>query len=231
MKSAIGYVRVSTEDQAREGVSLEAQEARLRAYAVAQGLGEIEVRVEAGRSAKSIEGRPVLQSILEAIARGEVRALLVLKLDRLARNVRDALDIADLCRGKGTRLVSLSETIDTGSAMGEFTFTLLAALAALERRQIGERTKMALTHKKSRRESYAPTPLGFRRDGDRLVTDEAEQAVVARIRDLRAQGLALREIAGRLEADVVPTKTGGRWHASTVAYILKNDIYSAAQAA
>lgn len=158
----IAYSRVSSDDQARDGLSLDAQADRLRAYAVAQGLGSVELQVEA-RSAKSIARRPVLQAILDDVRGGRVSALLVFKLDRLARNTIEALDLARVLREHDCRLVSLSETLDTGSAFGTFFYTVLAALAQMERDQIAERTRVVLDHMRRQGARLGRAPTGWRK--------------------------------------------------------------------
>src|SRR4051794_31605066 len=125
MPRCIALARVSTDGQERDGISLDAQSDRLRAYAAAQGLGDVEVRLET-RSGKRLDKRPVMLEILDEIRAGQINALLVFKLDRLARNTVEALELAQLLQKHGCRLVSLSETIDTGSAFGTFFYTVLA---------------------------------------------------------------------------------------------------------
>src|SRR5262249_41191256 len=155
----------------------------LRAYAVAQGLGEIEVRLEA-RSGKKLAKRPVMQAILAEVKARRVSALLVFKLDRLARNTIEALERANILRNCDCRLISLSETIDTGSAFGTFFFTVLAALGQMERDQIAERTTMALRHMRAKGARLGSAPTGWKKvagpDGrmTKLEVDEESQTVV-----------------------------------------------------
>lgn len=226
-KRCIALARVSTDDQAREGISLEAQSDRLRAYATAQGLGSVEVRLEA-KSGKRLDKRPVLQAILEEIQAGDVTALLVFKLDRLARNTVEALALAQLLQKHGCRLVSLSETIDTGSAFGTFFYTVLAALAQMERDQLAERTRMALAHKIKQGARLGAAPTGWRKvtgaDGKEtgLGLDDGGQELVRRVAALRGQGLTFRAVAEALTAAGVATPTGaGRWHPGTVQKLLR----------
>jgi len=146
---AVGYVRVSTEDQAREGVSLEAQKAKITAYCQVKDLELVEVVEDAGISAKDLR-RPGVQRVLEMAKTKKVDAVVVLKLDRIFRSTVDALETTKLFAKWGVSFHSIHETLDTQSAMGRFFFTLTAALAEMERGIVAERTKAALAHKKNK---------------------------------------------------------------------------------
>ena len=216
------YVRVSTTRQADEGVSLYAQEARARAWAVANGREVTAVHVDAGLSGGRADNRPALQAALQqACENGS--ALVVYSLSRLARSTRDAIEIAGRLEAAGADLVSCSESIDTTGAVGRMVFRMLATLAEFERDQIAERTSAALQHKRSRGERVGNTPYGWRvgDDGVRLVQDEVEQGTIARIADLRDHGLTLARIAGRLNAEGRTSRTGGPWLLQSVARILR----------
>ena len=113
----IGYVRVSTDRQAEKGISLEAQEAKIRAMATVQGADLIDVIVDGGESAKSLN-RPGLQKLLEMVNKGEVEAIIIAKLDRLTRSVKDLCGLLELLEKRKVALVSVAESLDTGSAAG-----------------------------------------------------------------------------------------------------------------
>ena len=217
---ATGYVRVSTGKQAEEGVSLEAQEARIRAWCTAQGheLGGTEV--DAGLSGGRADNRPALQSALDRVCH-ERGILVVYSLSRLARSTRDALDIAERLHKAGANLVSLSESIDTTTAMGRFFFTVLAALAALERDLISERTSMAMRHIAANGGyTGGEAPYGWRRSTESvLAQDSDEQRVISMIRKLHNGGQNAPSIARTLNGAFVPCR-GSAWHAKTVSRIL-----------
>lgn len=214
--TAIGYVRVSTEDQAEHGVSLEAQRERIAAWCTANGYLLTDVHVDAGVSGKRADNRPGLQAAIKA-ACTDGSALVVYSLSRLARSVRDTLDLADRLDRQGADLVSLSERIDTTSASGRMVFRMLAVLNEFERDLTAERTKAALAHKKRNGEAYGETPFGYRRVGDRLVEDVEAQRAVDLVRDLRDRGLSYRAVARELEARGVKTAKGrSRWNPKTV---------------
>ncbi len=213
---AYGYVRVSTADQAAEGVSLDAQRARIAAWCEANGYELAGIHVDAGLSGKRADNRPALQTALCAVTRERGSALVVYSLSRMARSTRDTLAIAERLERAGADLVSLSERIDTTSAAGRMVFRMLAVLAEFERDQTAERTRVALAHKRARGEAYAPTPFEFRREGDRLVSDPARAAVVREIVAAREAGRSYRAIASDLRARGVPTAQGGAWDPATV---------------
>src|ERR1017187_1513532 len=114
---AIGYVRVSTDRQAEQGVSLEAQEAKIRAMATVQSAELLDVIVDGGESAKSLN-RPGLQRLLDLINAGKVDTVIVAKLDRLTRSVKDLCGLLELFEKRKVALVSVAESLDTGSAEG-----------------------------------------------------------------------------------------------------------------
>lgn len=219
MQKAIGYIRVSTQGQADEGVSLEAQRAKIRAWCELNDAELVAVFEDAGLSGASMKGREGLDAALKATGKG--MALVCYSISRLARSTRDMLHISEQLDKKGADLVSLTEKIDTTTAAGRMVFKMLAVLADFERDQIGERTKLALAHKKAVGEVYAPTPYGFDAIEGRLVEVKREAKVVAEILKQRNAGASLADIAESLNAQGIEGKRGGRWYASTVRYLIQ----------
>jgi DNA invertase Pin-like site-specific DNA recombinase len=222
--SAIGYIRVSSEEQSKEGVSLDAQESRVRAYAAMRGLTLEAIYREEGVSAKvPLRKRPKGIKAVEALKRG--RHIIAVKLDRLFRNAADALQQTQEWDRAGVSLhiIDMAGTaIDTRSAVGRMFFTLTAAFAEMERNLTSERTVAALAHKKATGRVYTRiTPFGFDRDGDVLKENAAEMETVKYIRQLKAQGVSLRRITAMLNEEQTPTKLRGRWHLATVQKILQ----------
>jgi site-specific DNA recombinase len=220
---AIGYVRVSTEDQAKEGVSLDNQKSKIEAYCQLKDLNLSEIIEDAGLSAKNLK-RPGVQKVLNLARKKQVDAIVVYKLDRIFRSTTDALETTKMFDKWGVSFHSIEETLDTQSAMGRFFFTLTAALAEMERRIIGERTKAALSHKRSRNEKtggdvpygYDLTPVGI------LIKNDNEQKVIRLIRNLNKDGYSLRKICRELEKEGHLTKRGNLvWHPQTISDILK----------
>ena len=227
MTRTIAYIRVSTAQQADEGVSLDAQRAKLEAYCVALDLDLVAVYVDAGVSAKSLK-RPGLQAAFEQLEAGDADALLVAKLDRLTRSVMDLGWLLDAKRfGGHWELLSVGDSIDTRSAGGRLVLRILATVSEWEREAISERTREALDHLKAQGVELGRAPLGTRRtdeldDAGRRVleADPEEQRAVEAILELRRAGLSLRAIAGELTSIGIRTKRGGSWHASTVRGVL-----------
>lgn len=224
MESAIGYVRVSTEEQAEEGVSLDAQEARIRAYCTAAGLALAGVIREEGVSGSiPLADRTGGADLLRQLEQGEVGHVVTLKLDRLFRDAEDCLHQTKFWdrAGVGLHLVDMGgQTLNTRSAMGRLFLTMTAAFAELERNLTRERTVAALAFKKQHNRAYSPTPYGFDRQGDDLIPDPAEREILRRIHQFRAQGKSYGGIARILNREGVPTSQGKRWWASTIRKLL-----------
>ena len=234
IQQAIAYARVSTEEQVQQGVSLAAQEDRLRAYCASASLQLVEVIREEGVSGSIPLFKRPAGSRLAGFKRNGVRNVVAVKLDRLFRNAADALVQTEQWdrTGIALHLVDMGgQALNTASAMGRFFLSMTASFAELERNMISERTAMALHHKRDHREVYGGIPLGFKRVEDRLEEDAKEMVVVRRIIKERGLGRSLREIAGDLNREMVPTKSGGKWYASTVLYVVKNNLYSSIPAA
>jgi DNA invertase Pin-like site-specific DNA recombinase len=219
---AIGYVRVSTEEQATDGVSLAAQRARIVAWATANDTELLDVYTDAGLSGGRADNRPGLQTALDAACKAKA-ALVVYSLTRLSRSTRDALAISERLDAAGADLVSLSEKIDTTSAAGKMVFRMLAVLAEFERDQISERTATAMQHKRARREyTGGEPPYGWRVAGDgvSLESEPVEQAVIRAAHALRPSGMSLRRIGQHLAADGGSPRNGAAWHPQTVKLVL-----------
>ena len=222
MKIAIGYIRVSTEQQADEGVSLNAQRAKIESWCKANDYELADVYMDAGISGKSMDKRAGLQDALKATGKG--MALIVYSLSRLARSTQDTLSIADTINVKGADLVSITEHIDTTGAMGKMLFQLMAVFSEFERNVISERTKSALAHKKAKGEKYAPVPFGYSEVEKRLVVVQAEAQIVMEILAKRKAGTSMQKIADALNVQGVIGKQGGKWYASSVKCILDRKI-------
>lgn len=205
----VAYVRVSTEKQADGGVGLEAQRAKLNAYASLYELDVVAVEVDAGLSAKSLN-RPGLSRALAMLKSGEADALVVVKLDRLTRSVRDLGDLVETYFASGkAALLSVAEQIDTRSAGGRLVLNVLASVGQWEREAAGERTAAAMEHMAAEGlYTGGKAPYGFKVEGGALVEVEAEQAVLAAARELTAAGLSLRAVAQALASRGFTSRTG-----------------------
>ena len=129
---SVGYIRVSTEDQAKEGISLEHQEAMVKAYASINDLELVEILHDEGASGKDLE-REGMAKLLDLVKGGKVEAVIVYKLDRLSRKTLDTLSLIESFESKGVAFHSISEKVDTKSATGKFFLTIISALAQMER--------------------------------------------------------------------------------------------------
>jgi site-specific DNA recombinase len=221
MKDAIGYVRVSSEEQADSGLGLEAQRQRIVAFCAMKGLRLTEVYEDAGVSGgKPLSSRPAGSRLLNAARRGKV--VVVAKLDRLFRSVADAAGVIADFDKKGIELVAIAEGFDMTNPYGRAMAQMASVFAELERAMIRERTKSAMDIKRSRRErisGHAPFGWDFSLDG-RLVENTREQEVIRVMALLRAQGLSYRGIATRLDAEGIVPKRGRQWIHTTVKTIL-----------
>jgi len=227
----IGYIRVSTEEQASGGHSLESQRARVKAYSDLYGHEVVEVVEDAGYSAKSMD-RPGMQRVLDAVRAREVEGVVVTRLDRLTRRMGDLVDYVRLCeeksngrgraRSKAVALMAVEEKLDTSTPSGMMLIHLLGTLAEWERGMIGQRVRETMSSMSRRGLRTGAIPHGYRLapDGKALEPDPAEQAAAQLARDLRAGGASLRAIGRALEESGHANKAGGRWAPTSVKYLL-----------
>jgi DNA invertase Pin-like site-specific DNA recombinase len=215
MTRAIGYIRVSTDKQADQGVSLEAQRAKIEAYAMLYDLEMVDYVIETG-SAKNTD-REGLQNALQALIRGEAEALVVVKLDRLTRSVGDLGRLVEAYFQKHA-LLSVGEQIDTRSAAGRLVLNVLASVSQWEREAIGERTSAAMQHMKAEgMYTGGKPPYGFGLVNGELLKNAGEQAVLDLVRKYRAKGLSLRKIAQALASKGFKSRGGKAFVLSSVA--------------
>jgi site-specific DNA recombinase len=222
-KRFVGYVRVSTDEQARSGLSLQSQRERLAAWATAFGHELVEVVADEGESAKSLE-RPGMQRILQMIDRKQIDGIVAAKLDRLTRSTRDLGDMIDRCERRRVALASVSESLDTSTACGRMVVSMIGAVAQWEREATAERTAAALDAKRRQGKRYCGhAPYGFD------FTDGTMSAVVAEQRTLDAveammgepQKRSLRAIATALADRGMLNRDGHTFSASSVARLIE----------
>lgn len=220
---AVGLARVSTTGQAEDGCSLALQEEKIRAYASLNDLALISIVVEAGVSGRA-KKREGLDSIVAMVRSRQIQHLIVYKLDRMSRSLRQAIEVVEILRDHDCQLHSITEKIDTSTSTGRFFFHVIGAIASWEAETIAERTKSALQGKKERGEVYTHVAYGFSLsdDGKHLVVNPAEQKVISRIRRYHKEGVSLNEIAGRLNSSGYTTKWGRTWSHKQVARILQS---------
>lgn len=222
------YLRVSTDKQADEGYGLAAQRSELDAYCEAQGwhVEPDHVYIDAGLSGKTDE-RPAFQAMMAAAQAGQIGRIVTLKLDRIARNLKNLLQTVDTLKGFGCTLIVKKEAFDTGTPQGLFVFQMLGAVAELERSMIGERVQSGRVAKASEGGYLGSRcPLGYRYlNGEFLITERAQ--VVKEIFSMGLQGMGLRAIARHLETTDTQTPSGkGSWTPAGVKHILSNGCYA-----
>jgi len=221
---AIGYVRVSTTKQVNEGVSLDAQAEKIKAYCALKDLALTGIISDAGKSG-SKANREGFQEVLSLCRAGKVATVVVYSISRFTRSTKDLLDFVDRHVIKGAiELHSISESLDTSTATGRFMLKVMGAMNELEREQAGERTKAALSHKKDKGEKTGgDVPFGYSLGGDgkSLIVDEKEQSVIRLIESLKADGHSDNGIARYLNENGYQTKRGKDWYNVQVARILR----------
>jgi len=219
------YTRVSTEDQAKEGFSLEAQRERLAAYCVARDWPVAGQYVDDGHTGRNIR-RPAYQRMMAE--RDQWDAILVIKMDRIHRNARNFMEMMDNLGEWGKDFVSATESLDTSTAMGRFVMDIIQRIAQLESEQIGERVYMGMSQKAKTGPGILGfhSPLGYELADGRLMIKEEEASIVREIFDLCADGRTLEEIAAGLNEEGHRTKRNTAWTALKAYRILHNPIYA-----
>ena len=217
----VGYTRVSTIDQ-RDNTSLDDQKTKIESYAIAMG-HQIVKTFSDSISGKRADNRPDLQKAIAMLQSGEADGLIVAKLDRLGRNVRDILALVDdVLKPSDKALILLDLAIDTSTPAGRMVLTMMAALAEMERSLIRERVERgrAVKHEAGGY-AYGAPQFGQKAENKELVADESEQAVIEVIRRHRRSGKSPQAIADFLNTGNYPTKRGGIWQHTTVRGIIK----------
>ena len=234
MTTIVGYVRVSTDRQVEEGNGLAVQERAIRDWAATHGHHLLAIHRDEGVSGtKDTAERPGLAEAVAAVHDGQASALLVHRLDRLARTLTVQEAILSLVWRHGGQVF----TADTGEVpqddptdpMRTFVRQVMGAAAQLERSMVVARMAQGRQHKADNGGyAFGAPPYGYRAEGRTLVPDEAEQEHLRAMRALRAEGATLRDIAQALNRDGVPTKRGGAWHSATVGKVLSRAKVQAA---
>jgi len=225
---ALAYIRVSTTEQANEGVSLDAQRSAMESYCQLRGMELEAVFEDAAVSAGTpLADRPAGAELVAAVERGDGQAVVALKLDRLFRDAGDCLDVTRRWDGQGValHLIDLGgQAIDTSTAMGRMFLTMLAGFAEMERNLIRERTQAAMDHKKAKGERVGHIPFGctVAADGVLLEVCPAEQDTIEAMLARLNNGLSLRATARSLN-EAGYTNRGRPWSYSAVNRISKRE--------
>lgn len=228
---AVGYIRVSTEEQAKEGISLDNQASKIKAYCESQDWELVKVFSDEGSSGKNIK-REGLKNLLFFLEVDHVDVVVVYKTDRLTRKQRHLYQLLeDTFEEKGIGFKSVTEPFDTTTAMGKGFLGMLGVFAQLEGDLISERTKEALRYKKEKGELVGSPPLGFEAIKKELKKNDDELEIVTEIFKLNnnhrgKNKLSLREIAKKLNSSGFRTKKKKDFSHKTISYILSNPVYS-----
>lgn len=224
---AMGYVRVSSDEQVTNGVSLDAQEEKIRAYCKAKDWDLVEVIRDEGISAKNLK-RPGLQSILARIPKRNGKrgfdGIIVIKLDRLTRAVGDLAYLNKLFEVHRVAFIAVQEAVDTSTASGKLFHNIIACLSEWERGVISERTRDALRYKRSKGERVGEVPYGYRVTDDGMTLEPIleEQQNLNKIRTLRESALSYSKIADHLNSQGIGTKKGFIWYPESVRSVLQH---------
>lgn len=231
MSIVAAYIRVSTEEQANEGYSLEAQEQELRDYCEIYEHTIFKFYKDDGYSGTNTR-RPAYREMLEDMEKWD--SILVLKMDRIHRNTRNFIEMMDDLYKHHKNFISCQEQFDTNTPMGRFVAQLIEGIAQLESEQIGERTKVGMRQKAESMDSnddekrtmgFTP-PFGYRLHEGKLVDDEAEQEVVSMIFELYSMGETMDSICYSLNRNDQLTRKGNPWNKYNLRNILHNPVYA-----
>ena len=223
---AVGYIRVSTEEQVKDGVSLDNQRRRIEAFCVAKEWELTHIYVDEGKTGSNLN-RDGINELIADCKSGEYDVVVIYKLDRLTRSVKDLGSLIEIFEKSGVAFSSVSDNFDTTTANGKLVLNILGSVAQWERDIIAERTKDALAHKKDQREIYSPVPHGFDlSESGELIENEPELTTIKRIKRLRTEGFSYWKIARRLNQAGITTKRGAKWYPASVRYVEQNTLYS-----
>lgn len=220
----IGYIRVSTEEQSKEGFSLENQQERISAYCAYNNIGTPLFIEDKGVSGKRQSNRDGFQDMLTRIKSGAVSNVVVYSLSRIGRNTVETLQFIDEMNKQGVTIHSLSEKLDTSSAMGKFFLTILSALCELESGQLGERVSSVLQNNKSNGKKYCKKITGFDVINGALIPNK-DMDIIRSIFKHNLNGRSAHQIATMLNRLDIKTVTGKPFRHSGISKILGNNIY------
>lgn len=218
MKNVVGYIRVSTSKQEDQGVSLELQEERIKQYAALYDLNLVAIEQDVA-SAKSLD-REGLNRVVALLESGKAEGVIILKLDRLTRSVKDLSVLLERYFQRFS-LYSVQEQIDTSTPAGRLVLNILTSVSQWEREEIGSRTANAMRHMRSNLQyTGGRVPYGFRVEGSSLVPDPREQEAKKLAQDRQGRGYSLRRIGLTLETKGFLPRTGKAWSAGLVKALL-----------
>ncbi len=190
------YIRVSTEEQARQGISMKAQQEALENYAKAMGYEVSKIYKDEGKSAKDIQHRPAMVELLKDAEVRKFQAIFIYKLDRFSRSLRDLIETIEKLKDWGIDFVSLQDKIETTSASGKLMFHIISAFAEFERNVTGERTKFAMDKQARDGNPITRAPYGYKIESKKLIPHPSTSFLVPEIfEDFLNQKTSLTKLA------------------------------------
>lgn len=208
------YIRVSTEEQAKQGISLSAQEEALKNYASALSYDISKIYRDEGKSGKDIKGRPEMLQMLEDAQLRKFQAIFIYKLDRFSRSLKDLIETIEKLKEWGIDFISLQDKIETTSASGKLMFHIISAFAEFERNVTSERTKFSMEKKARDGKIVSRAPFGYKLENKELVLAQNSYLVPEIFQDFLNKKISLTKLAKKYEFSVNGLKK-----------ILKNQTY------
>jgi site-specific DNA recombinase len=221
----IGYTCLNTLSQQPKNYSLEEQEHIITEYVAANNWELVGMERELTDTNSGQQHQPKLAELIESSDKGKFDALVIARLDRLTRNIRQLNTlISEMCIKNGVELISIEEGLDTRNESGELALRLIEIITKWDTKRISDRTREIIARKRAKGERVGHAPFGFTYRNKRLVAVEQELKTVRLIREQREKGYSYHRIAKFLNERKVPSKRGGIWYAETVKTVYQNAI-------
>ncbi len=220
------YIRVSTEEQAKEGFSINAQKEKLTSYSKINNWDNITYYIDDGLSGKNINERPNIIKLINDVKNKEINNVLIYKLDRLTRSVKDLINLIEIFETNNCSFNSITEKLDTSTAVGRMFIKIIGTFAEFERENLAERISLGY-EQKTKEGNYTNTNgvYGYDYINGNLIINNQEKELVNNIYNLYLKGYSMLQIASKLNKENIPTKRNGKWYQSTIKSILTNPLY------
>lgn len=222
------YMRVSTEEQAKDGFSIHAQKEKLSKYASANDWEVIDYYIDDGISGKNLQDRPDVKRLINDVKLGKINNVLVYKLDRITRSVKDLINLIELFEKNDCCFNSVTEKLDTSNAVGRMFIKIIGIFAEFERENLAERVSFGY-EQKTREGNYTNTNgvngYDYVVGKGTLTINEQEKIIIQNIYKEYLNGASMLKIAKDLNQKNIPSKRGGQWRQSTIKSILTNPLY------
>jgi site-specific DNA recombinase len=220
------YIRVSTEDQAKEGFSINAQKEKLTTYSKINNWHDITYYIDDGLSGKNINERPNIIKLIDDVKNKKINNILIYKLDRLTRSVKDLINLIEIFENNNCSFNSITEKLDTSTAVGRMFIKIIGTFAEFERENLAERISFGY-EQKTKEGNYTNTNgvYGYDYINGKIIINKKEKELINNIYNLYLNGYSMLQIANKLNKENTPTKRNGKWYQSTIKSILTNPLY------